>query len=289
MSGAWWAENLTAVPFVMLVAYLALSLLSMFLKEKVLSAINIGFALLFYSITPNSKAVTQDACGDTVTIVQYNLAFENTNLKQFTDFLERTQPDLVVMQEVSPEHGQAFAHLSNLYPHRYGGQPKVGYPSNQLILSRHLLYGMSVFRTPDGQNIIRGIWQPRVGVDIGLLAAHPPSPRTKALWYRRDALIRTAEYLANSSAVERNMVIGDFNLSSSSPSYKNAFVGYQSLPVASWKGIRSDIQIPAIAMASIDHLWLTSGVNSDFSICAREALSEVQGSDHVPVKTLLGL
>ncbi len=288
MSEAWWAENLTAIPFILLAVYIALSLLSALLKDRYLLVVNISFGLLFFSFTPNSKAVTEQTCSDTVTVAQYNLAFENTNLKQFVEYLEKAKPDLVVMQEVSPEHGQAFAHLSNLYPHRYGGQPKVGYPSNQLILSRHLLYGMSVFRTPDGQNIIRGIWQPRVGIDIGLLAAHPPSPRNKALWYRRDALIRTVEYLANSSAVDKNMVIGDFNLSASSPSYKNAFTGYQSLPVASWKGTRSDFLVPAIAMPSIDHLWVKSEGDSRFSICAREALVEINGSDHVPVETLIG-
>ncbi|GEA50231.1 endonuclease [Vibrio inusitatus NBRC 102082] len=289
MSEAWWAENLTAIPVLMFVVYIALSLLSGFLKDRFLFAINISIGLLFFSFTPNSTAKVEETCGDSVTVVQYNLAFENTNLKQFIDYLESTEPDLVVMQEVSPEHGQAFSYLSTLYPHRYGGQPKVGYPSNQLILSRHLLYGMSVFRTPDGQNIIRGIWQPRIGTDIGLIAAHPPSPRSKALWYRRDALIRTAEYLVTSSAVDTNIVIGDFNLSASSPSYKDIFIGYESLPVASWKGTRADIQVPALAMTAIDHFWLNTDVDSGVSLCAREALLEIQGSDHVPVKTRLNL
>ncbi|WP_244950651.1 endonuclease/exonuclease/phosphatase family protein [Vibrio superstes] len=256
-------------------------------KWRALAVMNTALALLFLVLTPTKSALSGSTCSDSVTVIQYNLAFENTNLEQFVEYIETTRPDLVVMQEVSPQHGQFFDRLFKLFPYRYGGQAKIGYPSNQLILSRQTLYGMSVYRTPDGQNIISGVWQPRQGIDVGILAAHPPSPRNKTLWYRRDALIRTVEHLAASSATPRNMVIGDFNLSASNHAYKARFSEYTSMPVASWKGVRSEIELPAMAMASIDHLWVKSDTAEQITLCSREALLEIFGSDHVPIKTTI--
>ncbi|MEI8632829.1 hypothetical protein P4S72_14105 [Vibrio sp. PP-XX7] len=142
------------------------------------------------------------------------------------EFVKHEQPDIMVPQEVSPQLGEQFDALHALYPYRYGGQPKIGYPSNQLILSKQRLCGMSVFRSSDGQHLIRGIWQPKPGIDVALLTAHLPSPRDERLWHRRNSMIQTIEYFSARSAVANTLVIGDFNLSSNTARYQRIFLSF---------------------------------------------------------------
>ena len=240
-------------------------------------------------LSPSSQRSNSISCANPVSIVQFNLSFENDNVDYFVDYLAKEKPNLVVMQEVAPKHGDLFYVLEGIYPYRYGGQSKVGYPSNQLILSQGPLYGLTVYRTPDGQNVIQGIWQPKPDVNIGLLAAHPPSPRNKALWYRRDALIRTIEYFSTRSTVNKNLIVGDFNLSANTPHFATLFPGFETLPVASWSASNHlPISLPWL-VAAIDHLWFQDGSASSSAICSREAILDVSGSDHVPIKTILNI
>ncbi|WP_261887392.1 endonuclease/exonuclease/phosphatase family protein [Vibrio aerogenes] len=229
-------------------------------------------------ILPDIRTQAQ-ACGKTFKILQYNILFENKKIDNLIQFVKKERPDLIVLQEMTPRHGAALQGLHELYPYRYGGQPKVGYPSNQFILSRQPLYGMSVFRTDDDQSLIRGFWQPTPDVDIALFTAHPPSPRGQQLWHRRNLMFQTVTFLTGFVPVENTLVIGDFNLSSDSARYQQLFPGFSSLPVSSWPAISF---FPAVG---IDHLWIRGSAR----LCAREAVTQVEGSDHWPVLTHLGI
>ncbi|MEZ9233456.1 endonuclease/exonuclease/phosphatase family protein [Vibrio amylolyticus] len=284
----WWLENITAYPAIFLICYVILFTFSAIAKDPTLTLTSLCLGIFFFSLTPkNSQTVT--ACSNDLTydVIQYNAYYGNANINSFINELIRSPADLVVMQEVSPELGEKLYSIDDIYPFRYGGQEGVGYPSSQLILSRQPLTGLSVFHTPDAQNIISGEWQVTQNHSIHLITAHPPSPRDQSLWYRRNALIRTIESMTTRYPFPDTLIVGDFNLSSKSELFTQLFSDFDTAPVASWPNWFSNFMPPAFVMIAIDHLWLKSNENNWF-ICSRKALKHVKGSDHLMIRTQIG-
>ena len=281
----WWAENLTSIPALLLFAYLAFALVLLVCRHwtKAIAATLIGFASIAYLLP--TKITNNQTCENPLTIVQFNLFYENPDINQFINYLLKHPADLVVMQELSPQVGEKLHLLDDIYPFYYGGQRGVGYPSNQMILSRYPLDPVSIYHTPDGQEVIRATWQ--VDNPITLMTAHPPSPRTEPLWQRRNALIRTIETLTDLYPTPEMIVIGDFNLSAASPRFDGLFSRFQTQPVASWPTSVKGLPVPAFAMIGIDHLWLKSE-KTDRQICTRLSTSQPNGSDHRLVTTVIG-
>ncbi|MEL7413176.1 MAG: endonuclease/exonuclease/phosphatase family protein [Pseudomonadota bacterium] len=281
----WWAENLTSIPALLLFAYLAFALVLLVCRHwvKALTAIAISGAFVPFLLP--TQITNNQTCENPLTIVQFNLFYENPDINQFINYLLKHPADLVVMQELSPQVGEKLHLLNDIYPFYYGGQRGVGYPSNQMILSRYPLEPVSIYHTPDGQEVIRATWQ--VDNPITLMTAHPPSPRTEPLWQRRNALIRTIETLTELYPTSEMIVIGDFNLSAASPRFDGLFSRFQSRPVASWPTSIKGVSVPSFAMIGIDHLWLKSE-NSNRMICSRASTNQPNGSDHRLVTTLIG-
>ncbi|USD43589.1 endonuclease/exonuclease/phosphatase family protein [Vibrio sp. SCSIO 43135] len=283
----WWIENLIGVPSLLLAYYLMLTLFFVLARLWLYTALcALMCAALILITPPNSRVVTAN-CSSPVTVLQYNMLYYNPHVNEFINYLLSHPTDLVVLQEVAPEDGEKFKLLDDIYPYQYGGQPEVGYPSSQMILSQAPLVDMSVFHTPDGQNVISGIWRPVSGKRIKLLTAHPPSPRTKELWYRRNALLRTIEAMIEQYPADEMLVIGDFNLSANSRRFSALFPSFETAPVASWPNWNPLFDTPAFTMIGIDHLWLKSR-KSGWRICSRRADSSIVGSDHRMVRTKLG-
>ncbi|WP_199436077.1 endonuclease/exonuclease/phosphatase family protein [Vibrio owensii] len=281
----WWAENLTSIPALLLFVYLGFALVLLVCRHwaKAIFSALIGFASIAFLLP--TQITNNQTCENPLTIVQFNLFYENPDINQFINYLLKHPADLVVMQELSPQVGDKLHLLDDVYPFYYGGQRGVGYPSNQMILSRYPLEPVSIYHTPDGQEVIRATWQ--VDNPITLMTAHPPSPRTEPLWQRRNALIRTIETLTDLYPTPEMIVIGDFNLSASSPRFDGLFSRFQTQPVASWPTSVKGLPVHAFAMIGIDHLWLKSE-NSNRMICSRASTDQPNGSDHRLVTTLIG-
>ncbi len=281
----WWAENLTSIPALFLFAYLGFALVLLVCRHwvKAVFSVIIGFASIAFLLP--TQITNNQTCENPLTIIQFNLFYENPDINQFINYLLKHPADLVVMQELSPQVGEKLHLLDDIYPFYYGGQRGVGYPSNQMILSRYPLEPVSIYHTPDGQEVVRAKWQ--VDSPITLMTAHPPSPRTEPLWQRRNALIRTIETLTDLYPTPEMIVIGDFNLSAASPRFNKLFYGFQTQPVASWPTSVKGLPVPAFVMIGIDHLWLKSE-NSNRRICSRATTNQPIGSDHRLVTTLMG-
>ncbi|EOX3896567.1 endonuclease/exonuclease/phosphatase family protein [Vibrio alginolyticus] len=281
----WWAENLTSIPALLLFVYLGFALVLLVCRHwaKAIFSALIGFASIAFLLP--TQITNNQTCENPLTIVQFNLFYENPDINQFINYLLKHPADLVVMQELSPQVGEKLHLLDDIYPFYYGGQRGVGYPSNQMILSRYPLEPVSIYHTPDGQEVIRATWQ--VDNPITLMTAHPPSPRTEPLWQRRNALIRTIETPTDLYPTPEMIVIGDFNLSAASPRFNGLFSRFQTQPVASWPTSVKGLPVPAFAMIGIDHFWLKSE-NSNRMICSRTSTNQPNGSDHRLVTTLIG-
>ena len=145
-------------PSLFLIVYIVFALIFALRLKWAPSAICIVLAGAFTLMAPKSNQNLVSRCANSVSVVQFNLYYENPDVNAFINYLLTKPADLVVMQEVAPEIGERLKMLSDIYPHFYGGQKGVGYPSSQMILSVSPLKNMSVFMTPDEQNIIRGTW-----------------------------------------------------------------------------------------------------------------------------------
>ncbi|UQA52477.1 endonuclease/exonuclease/phosphatase family protein [Vibrio sp. ED002] len=281
----WWAENLTSIPALLLFVYLGFALVLLVCRHwaKAIAATLIGLASIAFLLP--TQITNNQTCENPLTIVQFNLFYENPDINQFINYLLKQPADLVVMQELSPQVGEKLHLLDDIYPFYYGGQRGVGYPSNQMILSSYPLESVSIYHTPDGQEVIRATWQ--VDNPITLMTAHPPSPRTEPLWQRRNALIRTIETLTDLYPTPEMIVIGDFNLSAASPRFNGLFSRFHTQPVVSWPTSVKGLLVPVFAMIGIDHLWLKSE-SVERTICSRKSASHPNGSDHRLVTTVIG-
>lgn len=282
---SWWTENIVAFPSLFLVSYLVFALVFSLFRQWAHAISCLMFSVVFWLLTPVSQQKLTSECANPIRVGQFNTFYGNSDINQVLNFLLSQELDLVVLQEVAPEVGERLKTLSDVYPFQYGGQTGVGYPSSQMILSQTELTNMSVFMTPDQQAVIKGKWRPSKHQAFTLITAHPPSPRSKELWYRRNALIRTIASLTVEYPNDETLIVGDFNLSSISLRYSKLFPEFQSAPVASWPKWSVDVKTPAWTMISIDHLWLKS---TERKICQRQSLDTPNGSDHKFVLTQIG-
>lgn len=283
----WWVENITGYPGLFWAFYAGLMIIMLLSQRWPKAAVVFVLAAVFFMLTPPSERTIVTRCEHQISVLQYNVFYENPDSNELVTYLLNHAADLVVLQEVSPPLGDKMQSLNDLYPYIYGGQQGVGYPSGQMILSRYPLNDSSVFLTPDGQSIIRTTWQAGQQQAITIFAAHPPSPRSKELWYRRNALIKTIESLNRQYPKDEVLVIGDFNLSSRSLRFTKLFLGFQTAPVASWPNWTQLFPTPSSSMIAIDHLWFKSASGLR-RICQRERLSKPQGSDHSMIRTTIG-
>ncbi|MCE7616386.1 endonuclease/exonuclease/phosphatase family protein [Vibrio fluvialis] len=276
----WWGENLAAYPPLFILPFVILLLVGLYQKAWLAVFACIFFIAYLVLAAPHDSAVVNRECHRPVRIFQYNMLFSNQHVDQLIAYLSKEQPDLVVLQEVTVNHFEQLQSLDERYPYRFGGQPKVGLPSHQLIFSQQHLYGMHAYYYEGYHNFIRGIWQLDANHPVSLLIAHPPSPRNNKLWQRRNALIQALEYQTTQSPTEDILVIGDMNLSGQSARFHTLFRQMQTVPIASWPN-HPKFALPAWLKISIDHLWL----NSELSICKRETVQELNGSDHNAIMT----
>lgn len=283
----WWIENIVAFPAVFLLIYWGLALALILKKCWAQGVVSVLLSGVFLLLAPNSQHTLVTNCVNPITVSQFNLYYGNRNINQFINRLLSNPTDLVVLQEVAPEIGEKLKTLDDVYPYYYGGQEGIGYPSSQMILSRAPLRDVSVYMTPDQQAIIHGVWMPNKHSAVTFIAAHPPSPRTKELWHRRNALIRTIESIIELYPSDEMLVVGDFNLSAVSLRFGQILPSFQTVPVASWPHWAQEVATPDFSMIAIDHLWLKSSLEGR-RICERRSINHPNGSDHKMVITKIG-
>ncbi|GAM70361.1 hypothetical protein JCM19236_499 [Vibrio sp. JCM 19236] len=85
-------------------------------------------------------------------------------------------------------------------------------------------------------------------------------------------MIATIQEFAARSATKHNLIMGDFNLSSTTPRYASLFPQYEDEPVLSWAAFDLfGLEVPLMASA-IDHLWYQG--DADSAICERRSLEK---------------
>lgn len=254
-----------------------------------LTVIAINFMPLYW---PNSEPFSRPEEAQTFTVAQLNMSYDNPDLTLLLPILSDKNFDLLVIQEASDNEHNKIEKLATFYPYSFGLSPTDATPSGMAIFSRWLITESHIHDLgyKSGQILEVILQVPGSLAPIQVYAIHPNSPRTKILWQGRNQTLAMVAERAVSSPFSNKMIIGDFNSSPWSHSFKhlqttsqlkNSANGFGYIP--SWS-YSSKPLFSILSSAYIDH----SLVSASFSVLNKYSQS-VQGSDHLLMVTELAI
>ncbi len=232
---------------------------------------------LMSSSVPEAVAAA-DARRDTVPLrlLLANLQYSNGSHEAFTRLVAEQQPDVIVVEELTPTWARALASLGERFP-ASKMVPREG-PFGIAILSRRPMQDVELldFGHPAYPALLARITTGNGR--LSLLAAHPPPPVNDTLFAaRNDQLHRAATLLRRLGP--RTVLLGDLNTSPWSPFFSellqrsglaSAREGFGLLPT--WPSFFPLTMIP------IDHCL----ISRDARVKAIKTGPHI-GSDHLPL------
>ncbi|PKF62491.1 hypothetical protein CW745_03395 [Psychromonas sp. psych-6C06] len=295
----WWLDNLLNLQLQWaLLSGLLIMLNWLYIKQWRMSSSLLLSGLIFYNLSWLYFPVMQTSenkhqqVTQTLTVAQFNLNYNNPNLKQLLPKLGNSSFDLLVIQEASDSEHKNINALAKYYPYSFGLSKLEATPSGMAIFSRWPISEQQVhdlgYKSGHILEVILQIGD--INTPVQLFALHPGSPRSIELWERRNQTLATvANKVAHSTFINK-IVIGDFNSSPWTTSFKqfqhtsglkNSAQGFGYLP--SW----SYSAKPVLAMLSsvyIDHHL----VSPTFKVLDKHT-QRLAGSDHLMVITELAM
>ncbi|MCP4320907.1 MAG: endonuclease/exonuclease/phosphatase family protein, partial [Alteromonadales bacterium] len=240
-----------------------------------------------YLSRPLDAPITSD--NQYLTIAQLNINYDNNRVKQLLPILMDSDFDLLIIQEASDEQHKSIQKLAHYFPYTFGLSPTEGTPAGMAIFSRWPITEKHLhnFGYKSGQ-VLEVIIQMPDATPLQLYSLHPGSPRTKELWQLRNQTLHTIAEKVVMSPFSNQIVVGDFNSSPWSSSFKqlqqttrlkNSAEGFGYIP--SWS-ISSKPFLSILTSAYIDH----SLVSYSFQVLSKHA-KKISGSDHLLLITEL--
>lgn len=223
-----------------------------------------------------------DSSGGQLKLLHANVLSSNKSYDRLIALLDREQPDVVFLQEVTPAWVSGLRQIESDYPYRYV-EPRAGNFGIALYSRVPLVSATHAVSPPLGYPTIIAV------LDIGgqpltLVSSHPTIPVRRPLRDARDAQIDFLGDLVNEYE-GRVVLSGDFNASVWDPVYRrlehrtglhNVRRGIGLLPT--WPTFMP------IAMIPIDHVL----VSDDVRVIDAHTGSRI-GSDHLPLVVTLSL
>ena len=220
--------------------------------------------------------------GRELKLVTANVRSGNTQYARLLAMLDDEQPDVVVLQEVSPEWANEILRLSGTYPHSIV-EARDGNFGIALLSRLPLASAATVDSPPLGFPTIIATFDIR-GVPLQVVATHPMIPLGRRNFdARNEQLVSVAGFLRSGSG--RRMLIGDLNMSMWDVNYRfleartglrNARSGFGAMPT--WPTF-----LP-FAMIPIDHVLVSTEIG------VRDLWTGPRiGSDHLPLVATITL
>ncbi len=239
----------------------------------------LGISLNFWPIVrwyvPKEKLVSTER---RLKLVQYNVLFQNNRYQELLEFLREERPDIVALQEVTPEWVAGLAPLSAQFADwriepRYGGSGIAVYSRMKFAQAETLDFGGA--HQPN--LLVKFLWESR---PISLMVTHPPSPFGENRFdWRNEQVASTTGFLKSLSGPK--ILIGDLNLTMWSPYYQNLVSEAQLVNTREGHGLlptwNAHLRFPFL-MIPIDHCL----VSRDFQVAAIRTGRKLS-SDHLPL------
>jgi endonuclease/exonuclease/phosphatase (EEP) superfamily protein YafD len=293
-TGLWWLDNLINLQL----QWSLLAMLSILLSLKFFRAAAIPLSLLYFSIILYNfgplylPGPTDNQDKAVLKIAQLNIRYENPNINEIISKLLDTDYDIILIQEVADDKVEIVGKLTQSYPYSVGSGSPGNYTSRLALFSRWPLTNTKIHDLGyvEGRVIETFVHPSDSDTSIKILALHPGAPRNEALWQLRNNTLEFIASQASSSEPQRQIVIGDINVSPWSPFFKrleknsrlkNTAAGHGYIP--SWALYPANQIKWLLSSAYIDHCL----VSKSFTIRDKQ-YSYIAGSDHVLISTILG-
>lgn len=222
-------------------------------------------ALPFFSATPALPVV--EAGPAKFKLGSLNVNMDNAAFARTLAWVDEQQPEVLALQEVTPEMTELLAQLRMRYPH-YSEAPRLG-AFGSAVYSRYPVSAVTQLEGEEGAVTHFEVhWQ---GTVVPVSAVHPFPPVSAQAWSQRDALIRKAAERVSSRA--GGVMMGDFNASPWSSGLREA--KKRGLYRASGLGPTHSLW----GGLAIDHILADS---SSWAVAASGVGPQV-GSDHRPI------
>ncbi|MEL7187840.1 MAG: endonuclease/exonuclease/phosphatase family protein [Pseudomonadota bacterium] len=280
----WSLELLQHFRFQYLWAGVVLLLVAAYLRDYwsvggllAITALNGWLVLAWFTGTEQTPVA-----GTSVKIVHANVLSSNSEHHALIAFVKAEQPDVIFLQEVSPQWEAGLGELLNEWPHAY-------------VESRPGNFGIAAYSKHPFDSI-RHVDSPPLGYPtliaaltieqerVNLISTHPTIPLGASLSAARNQQMVSVAELAGSSAGP-TIVSGDFNATvwdwrlsdfENASGLKNARRGFGVLPT--WPARALGLRIP------IDHVF----VSDDIQVLKLETGPNI-GSDHLPLVVTVSL
>ena len=238
--------------------------------------INGNHILPWYTDTPTAVV------GRDVKLVYANVLSHNTEYARLLEFVEAEQPDLLVLQEVSPAWAESLRRLDADYAHRIV-EPRDGNFGIALFSKHPISSGAIVDSEPYGYPTIIATISIR-GAELQVVSTHPMIPVSRPYFEGRNRQLGdVARILAGNSGPQ--ILVGDLNASMWDYNYRvleartglrNTRRGFGVTPT--WPTF-----LP-VAMIPIDHVLVSDEIGVKDIRTGRRI-----GSDHLPLVVTLSL
>lgn len=232
---------------------------------------------------PTGQPAATASPSSSITIALANVYYENESYDPLLAWVDRQQPDLMVVEEFSPDWEEALTSWDQLFPY-------------QIKQPRQDAFGIALYsRIPFAQEHIHTFgalqipWiEARLTLDgspITLWAVHPYPPVGAEATHQRNALLKevSQQIQGREGLAGFKIVAGDLNTSFWSPAYqdlvkrsslKNTRQGFGIQPT--WFTGNLFLGVP------LDHILVSPDVN----VHQFQAGPSI-GSDHLPVKAIV--
>ena len=242
----------------------------------VAAAMNASFVIPWYA-----DAAT-DSGALTLNVLNANVHASNGHHEKLLDLIAAEQPDLIVLQEVTPRWAKSLQHLVADYPHRLV-EPREGAFGSALLSQFPLTSTVSVDSGPDSPPVLVATVNV-TGAEITVISAHPVTPLPQRNYEARNAQLEGIAKLLQKTQNPR-ILIGDLNASMWDLHYK-------SLENRTWlRNVRKGFGVVPtwptflpFAMIPIDHVL----VSEDVGVVDVRTGPRI-GSDHLPLVVTLTL
>ena len=234
-----------------------------------------------------------------LSVLTYNLGNGMADPRRIARFLERTDADLVGVQELAPAQADTLARdLARMYPHQ--ALVATGF-SGKGLLSRFPILSREELQLYPGRPDLRCVVDVD-GVRLQVLVVHPPPPRLMGMRYAFDPLADSQLATLAELALQQSpsVLLGDFNMTPRNPvhaqftsaglvdAFAAAGVGRGwTLPLRVGQTSRFRHGLHRVRLrpvARVDYIWCTPGVHVEAAWLGDDA-----GSDHLPVGARLVL
>jgi endonuclease/exonuclease/phosphatase (EEP) superfamily protein YafD len=265
-------------------AYLLLAMLTLAIAKSALARWFAAGALAVSVIALGQAEATRltalpAGTGATIRVLSANAFVNNQSTEKFTALLDKSKPDVVFVQEVTPAWATVLETLKD-YPYR-----KI-IPRNDsfgiALLSRHPLKKIVVLDEDEFDIPALGATMNWQGQDVELIAIHPLPPISpKAYADRNERLSRHARSLTKSGRPA--IMAGDFNATPWSAGLavvQEAGMVRATPLTPTWPAHLG----PIPAVIPIDHIV----VSNHWSIVNSERGPQI-GSDHFPIEATMQL